>query len=102
MVTEAVVAHSEVDAILAPRRGLVLERAVSGGGFDAAEGPFRHYRRDVSVTPTDDGRIAVRQIVEMTLAVPYWGLLVGPPYPAPPRCLGPEAAHTAPLWGPPY
>src|SRR5438874_271334 len=101
MVTEAVVAQGDLDAIVAPRRGLVLERATGEGRFEAAEGPFRHYLRHVSVTPTGDGRFAVRQVVEAALAVPYWGWLFGPPYRARLRRLGAETGATAPWWAPP-
>lgn len=110
LATEAVVDDGTLEAILAPRDGLVREQPVGAGCYEAVEGPYRAYRRRVTVTPAENGRHHVRQEVDLDLAIPYWGWLFGrafarrlgrlgtdtgaPPWWAPPDRLDPEAATT--------
>ena len=71
IVTEAVVDAACLEEVLSPRRGLVLERPERDGHtFQAAEGPFRVYRRTVDVEPVGDEASRVRQTVDYRLAVP--------------------------------
>lgn len=68
--------RSEVDdaglsALQAPRSGLVAE-APGDGGFVAAEGPVRHYRRTLAVSDGANGRRTAIERVEFALAIPLW------------------------------
>lgn len=69
--------------LLAPRDDLVLERLTSQGPggtvFEAAEGPFRRYRRIVTSSTATDGAVEVDEQTEFRLALPVWeALLVWP------------------------
>jgi MFS family permease len=75
VVTEATVDDAAADRARQVRAGLVLERAAGGGAFEAAAGPLTAYRRTVWVTPDENGRARVRQEVEYTLSLPYFGWL---------------------------
>ena len=54
--------------------GLVHER----DDLTAASGPFRTYRRQVTVEPAPGDRHRVTSTVECTLAIPYWSWLFVP------------------------
>ncbi|MDP8987335.1 MAG: MFS transporter, partial [Actinomycetota bacterium] len=85
-----------------PRDDLVRERAVEGlhgPAFEAAEGPFRHYRREVRVEPVADGRAAVTSTTTFELAVPYFGHLFALPVRHALR--RPPATRATPWWAPP-
>ncbi len=75
VVTEETVDDDGLARIMAPRDGLVGERALGAGCFEAESGPFRHYRRTVRVEPLPDGRHRVTQTTEFTLAIPWWSWL---------------------------
>ncbi len=96
--TEATVDAGEVDRILAPRGGLVLERQSGPGSFEAEEGPFDTYRRAVELDPLPDGRSRVRQTVEYRFSLPYFRWLFGPALRWHLRRLRPGPA---PWWSPP-
>lgn len=99
VVTEATVGADEVDRVLEPRDGLVLERrAEAGGAFEAVHGPFERYRRDVGTEELPDGRYRVRQTVDYRLFVPFFGWLFAP---ALRRHLGRLVSGPAPWWSPP-
>ena len=59
-----------------PWDGLVKETGDPAHGFEAAEGPFRTYRRTVAVRPAADGRHDVVSTVDFRMALPYWGWLL--------------------------
>jgi predicted MFS family arabinose efflux permease len=100
--TSGLVDQVQLEEILTPRSGIVLERAgTASGRFDLEEGPFHHYQRTVAVTDAGEGRFSVDQRVEVALAVPYWGWLFGPPIRRALRHLGPVAAGRHPWWAPP-
>lgn len=81
-------------ALLEPRTQLVLERALGGGRFEAAEGPVDHYLREVSVGPGGE----VTQRIEFRLAIAYFGWLFVVPFR---RAMArPERTRT-PWWAPP-
>jgi MFS family permease len=65
-----------LDAWTQPWEGLVKEAGDGSNGFEAAEGPFRTYRRTVDVTPSGDGRPLVTSTVDFQLALPYWNWLL--------------------------
>jgi MFS family permease len=63
---------ADTDPLTAPRNDLVRELAVAPGTpgvheFACAEGPFRSYRRTVSVTSTD-----VHEVTTFRLAIPWF------------------------------
>jgi MFS family permease len=68
--TEAVLAAADVERVLRPRDGLILERSEGDGDFVQAEGPLRQYRRRVTV---EAGRVT--QTVEFQLGLPYFSAL---------------------------
>lgn len=101
VVSESTVERGDVDAILSPRDGIVRERALGSGRFDADDGPFRNYRRTVRVEHLADGRRAhVTQTVEFSLAIPYFAFLFVLPVRAQLRRIGPPPRRF-PWWSPP-
>jgi MFS family permease len=100
-VTEDEVDDAQLAGILTPRQGVVLERATGDGGFELIEGPFHHYRRGVTVTPSGPGRSHVRQEVEYELAIPYWGWLFRGVFRRHLRRLSPDVSDRMPWWAPP-
>jgi MFS family permease len=68
---EGVVDRAQLDAILAPRHGVVDERATGDGSFEQADGPMASYRRTVTVEPVDADRVRVRQTVEFRQGYPF-------------------------------
>jgi hypothetical protein len=99
VVTTAVVDDSRLAEILRPRRGLVTERTVQDGAFEASAGPVSAYRRTVDVEHRGDGRSLVRQTVDFQLAVPWFGWLFV--LPARHRLGRLHADEQPPWWGPP-
>jgi MFS family permease len=75
VVTTETVEPAEVNRWLAPRDDVLQERALGDGVFDCEEGPFREYRREVSVEAADDGESLITQTVDFRLAIPVWGWL---------------------------
>ena len=67
--------ETEADPFLQPRDGLVLERAVAPGRFEAVEGPLQGFRRSVEVEPLEGGRLRVNQSVDYRLDLPFVGWL---------------------------
>ncbi|CAN5746505.1 hypothetical protein BH20ACT2_BH20ACT2_09730 [soil metagenome] len=77
LVTSATVEAATLAALLTPRDDIVAERALGTGVFEAADGPFAHYRRTVEVAAGPDGaegHRAVTQVTEFRLAIPVWGI----------------------------
>jgi MFS family permease len=95
---------SSAAALLVPRQGLVLEAAepptprssqpieaapadregcAKAGearrSFTQAEGPLRSYRRTVVLAPAGDGRFSARQVVEISVGLPWWSWLLAWP-----------------------
>ncbi len=98
---EAVVDRSRLAAILAPRDGVVAERAVGTepGRFEQAAGPMASYQRTVDVTELPDGRVRVRQTVEFRQGFPFVRWLFYPFVRAHVRRL--EPGDRTPWWAPP-
>lgn len=69
---------SAAAVLVSPRDDLVLERSVGPGTFEAVEGPFRQYRRHVSVEEHLDGTVTVTEQTDFRLALPVWGVLFTP------------------------
>ena len=61
--------------LLAPREDLVGERLEPDGSYAAVAGPFRSYRRTVTV---DDAAAVAEERTEFRLAVPWFGWLYTP------------------------
>lgn len=99
VVTEATVDRTEVERVLAPRDGVVAERARGQGRFDLAQGPCSEYRRTVVTQVLRDGRVHVVQTVEFRLAVPYWAFVFVLPFKVVLGRLGPVPSR--PWWAPP-
>lgn len=89
----------DVEAIRAPRCGLIEERADADGSFSAVRGPVASYCRRVSVASGADGAVEVTQTVEYRLAVPLLGWLVGVPVRRRLTRIAPD--NGPPWWGPP-
>jgi MFS family permease len=66
-----VVTRPEVEDILRPRDGLVLERQVEPGRFEAVAGPVWRYERRVQAVPLDDARFRVDEALTLVPAVPF-------------------------------
>ena len=99
-VSAASVPAREVERILEPRRGFVVERSRGDGSFEAVQGPFVSYRRAVEVeAPGPDGAHVVRQTVEYRLDLPYFGWLFALPVRRHLSRL--VTSPTLPWWGPP-
>jgi MFS family permease len=65
--------------LCSPRDDTVAERALPGGHrFEAVEGPFTYYRREVEIGPDGgDGRRVVKEAYDFTLAPGAWPFLIG-------------------------
>jgi MFS family permease len=74
--TIRVVTREELEAILRPRDGLVLEREVRPGWFEAAAGPVWGYERRVEAEPVEEGRFRVEETLALRPAVPFLGPLL--------------------------
>jgi MFS family permease len=74
--TVRVVTRPELEAILRPRDGLVLEREVGAGRFEAEAGPVWGYERRVEADPVEDGRFRVEETLTLQPAVPFLGPLL--------------------------
>lgn len=75
---QAVVDRHQLEAVLAPRDGVVLERQTGEGRYEAVEGPVTHYLRTVRLDAMDGGRVRVDQTVEFRLALAWFGWLFLP------------------------
>jgi MFS family permease len=96
-VTSITVDPGEAEAFLRPRDGVVLEREVAPGRFEAVEGPVEGYRRTVELEPVEDGRVAVIQALEYRLALPFFGWLFAWPV----RRALERGTRRMPWWAPP-
>ena len=87
--TTTVLARDELVRRLRPRDDLIVREVAEPGSatdpsptgtcaFDADDGPFRSYRRQVAWTAGDDGRFEVTEAFEYRLAIPYWSVLYRP------------------------
>ena len=65
-------------ALRRPLDDLLLERPDGDDRWVCAEGPFRRYERQISVTPDGNGRHVVSERVEWELAIPVWERLFRP------------------------
>jgi MFS family permease len=77
---QAVVDRPELERLLQPRDGVVLEHRAGEGSYQAADGPFAQYRRTVEVTPLDElgQAFQVSQTVDFRLALPFFGWMFVP------------------------
>ena len=96
-VTSITVDPGEAEAFLRPRDGVVLEREVAPGRFEAVEGPVEGYRRTVEIEPSEDGLVAVAQTLEYRLALPFFGWLFAWPV----RRALERGGPRMPWWAPP-
>lgn len=58
-----------------PRTDIVEEAQDGADHWGLADGPFRHYRRELVVNKRDDGRHDVVETTTYRLAIPVWGWL---------------------------
>jgi MFS family permease len=74
VVTTHHLSDTTVDQLLDPRDDVVREREVAPGRFEAVDGPFAAYRREVDVaeTPGPDGRVEVTERIEFAVDAPVW------------------------------
>lgn len=111
---ERVLDGGALGAVMAPRRGLVLEtlehRAPDGTSvsFHQAEGPLASYRRTVEAQPLGAGQYKARQVVELKVGLPWWSWLLSLPLrfslgrPEPERLkTGTVTGVRLPWWAPP-
>jgi MFS family permease len=66
-----VVTRPELEDILRPRDGLVLERQAEAGRFEAVAGPVWGYERRVQAEPLEAGRFRVDETMTLVPAVPF-------------------------------
>lgn len=93
------VTADEAARLLEPRRDLLAERRVRDGEFVLASGPFREWRRTVSLGPPGpDGRVEATECVRFRLAIPIWGVVF---VPLVKRAVRRGGAERAPWWAPP-
>ncbi len=104
-VATTVVDRAGMEAIVCPRRSVVLEAELppqtadpTTRRFEAARGPFAHYLRTVEVTPQGE-RFEVRQSVHYRLAVPIFGWLFR--FPIRSVLHRTEPPKRSPWWAPP-
>jgi MFS family permease len=86
-------------AILEPKTNLVVERQLRDGQFESERGPFTRYRREVEVLARHENGADLRQTVEFSLAIPYWGWLFRWPMGRSLARLG--GSTRRPWWAPP-
>ncbi|MEA3217931.1 MAG: hypothetical protein QOJ19_4087 [Acidimicrobiia bacterium] len=88
-------------ALRRPRDDVVGERSAAADCFEAAEGPFRSYRRTLEVKPRDaaNGTWAVDERISFRLAVPVWGPALALPMKLALRRRRPDGQQ--PWWAPP-
>jgi MFS family permease len=98
VVTRDTVPDERLEAILRPKDGVVLERQLDAGRYEAAGGPFETYRRTVTVTANDDRTASVEQVVEFTLALLWFSWVVTPLFRAHLRRL--QEPAKPPWWAP--
>ncbi|HUS61274.1 MAG TPA: MFS transporter, partial [Acidimicrobiales bacterium] len=99
MRNEAVVDSELADAALLPRTGSIVEEQTAPGEFGCTAGPFRTYRRVVTVEAASNGRMRVLQEVEHRLDIPFFWLLFAWPIRRDLRRIRPP--HSTPWWAPP-
>lgn len=92
------VGRGELSRLLRPRHDVVREREVAPGVFEAEDGPFRHYRREVHVLAAEGSTVAVVVRAEFRVAVPYFGFLFVWPLR---RTLVRAPGSASPWWAPP-
>jgi hypothetical protein len=99
VVTTETVDDARLADVLRPRDGLILEREVEPGRYEAVEGAVHTYTRTVEVTPTPEGTHQVRQVVDYWLAIPFfWVMFHGPVKRRVRRLVEPRGL---PWWAPP-
>jgi MFS family permease len=96
-VTTRVVDRPELESLLRARDGIVLEREVRPGLFEAVEGPVWAYERRVESEALEDGRFRVEESLELEPAVP----LLGPFLDRPLRRSLARGDSRPPWWAPP-
>jgi MFS family permease len=85
-------------ALTAPRDDIVLEAPDGDRAWTLVEGPFRSYRRTLSVRSLEDGRHEATDRVDYELATPFWRPLMALPVR---RLLGREPGRRRAFWTPP-
>ncbi|HWW52594.1 MAG TPA: MFS transporter, partial [Acidimicrobiales bacterium] len=80
VVSRAVVDAGALDDVLAARDGLIAERGLGDGQFEATEGPVDDYRRVVTIERLPDGRSSVTQTVSYRLRIPFFAPVFLPGY----------------------
>jgi MFS family permease len=101
-----VIPAAELEQVLAPRDGVILERRVPDGAasgahaFELEEGPLARYRRTVTVEPgPEPGLVTVDQQIDLTVGIPYVSWLFAVPLVA--NLGGLRPGGTCPWWAPP-
>ncbi|HSL56721.1 MAG TPA: MFS transporter [Acidimicrobiales bacterium] len=104
VVNQLVVDAPGLAALRRPADGVIREAPDGDDAFVAVDGPVRRYRRTLEITPAE-GRYAVREEIDFSLAIPFWGWLFVPVVrrhlrrrEPPEPTAGPEPA---PWWAPP-
>ena len=77
---QAVVDRHQLERLLEPRDGVVLERRTADGSYEAVDGPFERYERAVEVEPLDEAgeSFRVSQTVDFRLALTWFGWMFLP------------------------
>lgn len=77
--TSRLLSREEAEAALRLRAGLIEEREVAPGRFEAASGPVLDYRRTVEAEEAASDRVRVSETIEYRLAIPFFGWLFALP-----------------------
>ncbi len=81
-----------------PRDDIVREALAPDGSFTATDGPFKHYRRTVTV---DHDAVAIEERTEFTLSIPWFGFLYVLPTKRALRHRPETTGGPQPWWAPP-
>jgi MFS family permease len=99
VVTSGTVTEADLALVLAPRDGLLAEKAAGRYSFVQSEGPLAAYHRVVSVTPAGAGAFSITQEVSFRVGLPYVSWLFVLPLRSHLRALSPPDRY--PWWAPP-
>lgn len=78
--TSRVVSEEEAAAALRPRAGLVRERAMGDGRFEAEDGPVSSYERRVTRDAAGPDGVRLSETIDYRLAIPFFGWLFAIPF----------------------
>jgi hypothetical protein len=97
IVTSRVVTRREAEIARVPRTGLILEREIAPGRFEAEAGPVSAYERRLDTEDAGPDQVRLTEEVEYRLAIPFFGRLFALPF----RRAMRRGDARIPWWAPP-